>query len=434
MRVEFKCILESSSKPPHIVSCLQKELSKTTWVSPSEDLPDDEPSVCDIQYEIIRREKSSCAASTHILKVNALEDDQYKVLNDALFHEHEENFVTLKDSFQISKINPIITSVRTARVDFFIYDAHIVYSMLPFISIHPPRPSVNLIRNALGKTLLEKFAAHKKARTTLPTLTDLIAYLDQPLPDDMKILVTQSEFDRFISNDVMEYYSKKQLETLLEVNENQSSFRILYEIVDKIIFGKPLWANPIENAYITFWDNNIRASIEFFFMEKMKTVNQFEIHEDLEGEEKFSASIEDPRAELENKLDWTYEATPYVLGYYAKGPSVTFVAMMRPLEMKGHPEIFDIINADQSSRVARLKNLERISNICWLFNHILSLWETVMKKSFFLLKIQSTNHENVVYLKPKGGYLIKEARKSFLNFPRDFLEKGVDKGFTKARC
>ncbi|CAG8596532.1 6452_t:CDS:2 [Paraglomus brasilianum] len=66
-------------------------------------LPDDEPSICDIQNEIVRREKLSCAASTIILEVKAPEGDQYKLLNDALFHEHEENFVNLKDSFAISK-------------------------------------------------------------------------------------------------------------------------------------------------------------------------------------------------------------------------------------------------------------------------------------------------------------------------------------------
>ncbi|CAG8511333.1 10985_t:CDS:2, partial [Paraglomus brasilianum] len=61
-----------------------------------EELSDDEPSVCDIQDEIVRKEKLSCAVSTIILEVKAPEGDQYNLLNDALFHEHEENFITFQ--------------------------------------------------------------------------------------------------------------------------------------------------------------------------------------------------------------------------------------------------------------------------------------------------------------------------------------------------
>jgi len=70
------------------------------------------------------------------------------------------------------------------------------------------------------------------------------------------------------------------------------------------------------------------------------------------GEEKQWSSTDDPRAELQNKLVWTYGHAPYVLGesiintlhvfryvrnldravagYYAIGPDVTFVALCPP--------------------------------------------------------------------------------------------------------
>ena len=80
-----------------------------------EKLPHDEPSIRDIQNEIVIKEKLPCAASAIILKIKAPEDDQYKLLNDALFHLHEENFVKLKDFFKISKSNPIIFSVYTGK-------------------------------------------------------------------------------------------------------------------------------------------------------------------------------------------------------------------------------------------------------------------------------------------------------------------------------
>ena len=46
-----------------------------------EKLPHDEPSIHDIQNEIVRREKLPCAASAIILKIKAPEDDQYKLSN-----------------------------------------------------------------------------------------------------------------------------------------------------------------------------------------------------------------------------------------------------------------------------------------------------------------------------------------------------------------
>ena len=183
------------------------------------------------------------------------------------------------------------------------------------------------------KRLLDNFTAHKKAKTLLPALEVLKDYINQPLPDDMKILVTQNEFDSFLSNDMRDYCSKEQLEALFKVSESKTSSRLLMEVVGKIVYGNPPPANSTETAYITFWDENIRAPIKFFYgndengesirdsNKHMSTLSQrpdygYILQEvcPFRGEEKSATSTEDPRAELRDKLDWTYESTPYILG------------------------------------------------------------------------------------------------------------------------
>ncbi|CAG8513272.1 10522_t:CDS:2 [Paraglomus brasilianum] len=119
-----------------------------------EDLPDDEPSVGDIQDEIINKERSSCAASTITLKVKAPEDDKYKLLDDALFQKHEENFFST-----VTKANKKRWTVNSAIPDAERNNVYFVDPMKESV------PLLDMIRRGEFVALYGARASGKSTRT-----------------------------------------------------------------------------------------------------------------------------------------------------------------------------------------------------------------------------------------------------------------------------
>jgi hypothetical protein len=75
-----------------------------------ENLPssEEEPSVSDIKQEIAKFYRLEFINVT--LQIRRSTDADYEVLNDDLFNNCGNNYVTLKDNFEITKNNPIIVN------------------------------------------------------------------------------------------------------------------------------------------------------------------------------------------------------------------------------------------------------------------------------------------------------------------------------------
>jgi len=85
-----------------------------------------------------------------------------------------------------------------------------------------------------------------------------------------------------------------------------------------------------ENAFISFWDKNVREILELLLPDGRSNRNSSQhtatrsLRPDyafllrrlcpFRGEEKGPDNIEDPRSELSDKLAWAYSPAPYVLG------------------------------------------------------------------------------------------------------------------------
>ena len=67
---------------------------------------EDEPSVSDIIKEIVK-EYTTLEAGNVTLRVKRPMDVDYEELNEALFNNCGNNYVTLKDNYGITKDNPI---------------------------------------------------------------------------------------------------------------------------------------------------------------------------------------------------------------------------------------------------------------------------------------------------------------------------------------
>ncbi|CAI2174151.1 9967_t:CDS:2 [Funneliformis geosporum] len=86
-------------------------------------------------------------------------------------------------------------------------------------------------------------------------------------------------------------------------------------------------------------------------------------------EKKSLINNDDPNAELRDKLDWIYDSAPYVLGYYANGPEVIFVAICKP-SFGNNPKVINIVKSNLNLRKDCILNLRRIINLSILIKSL----------------------------------------------------------------
>jgi hypothetical protein len=117
-------------------------------------------------------------------------------------------------------------------------------------------------------------------------------------------------------------------------------FRIDYEERAEglyALFYAGLTDNPpnhdaTENAFISFWDGNIRKIMQSLIPGGV-SIRDSNRHTStaaqrpdfgflylnvcpFRGEEKSPGNLDDPRAELNHKMTWTYDPAPYILGKF----------------------------------------------------------------------------------------------------------------------
>jgi hypothetical protein len=166
---------------------------------------------------------------------------------------------------------------------------------------------------------------------SLPAIKDLGHLLDQPLHERAKIPLDRYGFDALITG-------PNQLSDRIEPKDISALFRIDYReradglcrLISYALMENPPDDNATENAFILFWDSNIRKVMETLIPGGV-SIRDSNRHTSTKaqrpdfgflylnicpfrGEEKSSSNKDDPRDELVDKMTWIYDPAPYVLG------------------------------------------------------------------------------------------------------------------------
>jgi hypothetical protein len=102
-----------------------------------------------------------------------------------------------------------------------------------------------------------------KVKLELPSISELPAILDKPLPEDEKVPLTCVQFDNLLSGlmetrDICRTDDVKRLFRVTEEEIAMPLFLILYNAV----MDKPPPDDGTEASFISFWDRNIREILE----------------------------------------------------------------------------------------------------------------------------------------------------------------------------
>ncbi|CAG8645113.1 8587_t:CDS:2, partial [Paraglomus brasilianum] len=229
-------------------------------------------------------------------------------------------------------------------------------------------------------------ALRKRSSIQLPDASELHGIITQPLPQELKIPILQHEFNTFLSNDYQNPCLHDDLQTIFQVSDSNTAIALSYNVLSAAIIGNPPSNVMTEYNFVSFWDANIRKFIEAYFptgitirnsSQHMSTSGKrpdfgFIINTvcPFRGEEKAPNNPENPRAELVNKIDWTYDPVPYVIGYYAIGTILTYAAICRPRPRRNKPDVVTILTLDLRERRQRVKNLLVLINLCPIIEQV----------------------------------------------------------------
>jgi hypothetical protein len=177
-------------------------------------------------------------------------------------------------------------------------------------------------------TLLQNWV---KPILPLPALGDLATYIQGPLSEDNKIPLSDHAIMDLVSSQVnpRAMCSLSDVHQLFRSSEEEQA-DLLWTIVKTALTFPPPDSDSTESAFHGFWDNNIRVLLDVAITGKTirDSNNQtstallrpdFGVLIDgicvFRGEEKaLKYSGTHPRNELFQKLTWTYDPAPYVLG------------------------------------------------------------------------------------------------------------------------
>jgi hypothetical protein len=163
-------------------------------------------------------------------------------------------------------------------------------------------------------------------------LQNLCVHLQQPLAEDEKVPISQDQFD-WLSKipSSVEYpefaLSVEEAKTLFRVSEDECT-----RGVERILVGaieSNIHPSGSRNLFHGTWDNNISHILRLILPDSESVRNGtstspalkwpnygllIKNHCIVRGEEKGSESGGDPKRELLDKLRWTYQPLPYILG------------------------------------------------------------------------------------------------------------------------
>ncbi|KAG8981312.1 hypothetical protein FRB93_008736 [Tulasnella sp. JGI-2019a] len=228
----------------------------------------------------------------------------------------------------------------------------------------------------VGATLVQRWLTRHEG---LPHLCDLRTALDRPLPDDEKISLSSSDMEALMtdSSKLGDRVTRGDMEHLFIVSKHQVARRPL-ETFRRLIFQDAPLVDNTESSFIGFWDDNISNLMRLVFnhgrvirnsnQETSKHLSRpdfgFLLREVcvFRGKETQPGYAgKHPRVELIQKMAWTYDPAPYVLGCWAIGMEVTLCAIhpAAPEPIAITLGVFDL-----SLKINRIMHAIRMINIC----------------------------------------------------------------------
>jgi hypothetical protein len=166
-------------------------------------------------------------------------------------------------------------------------------------------------------------------KIALPTRMELSHFLDEPVSEENKFPLSHKHFDALLSPTLHDPCRQEDLELIFRLSETQKC-PTLDTFFYNAVFKGPPPDSGTESAFIVFWDRNVREILEVLVPQGNSIRNTshntstrasrpdygFLLNNvcAFRGEEKSPSNNEDPKAELSEKLVWTYGRAPYVLG------------------------------------------------------------------------------------------------------------------------
>jgi hypothetical protein len=179
----------------------------------------------------------------------------------------------------------------------------------------------------ISATLLRRWA---EPISPLPQLGDLAAYIEGPLEDDNKIPISHDIMNDLLSlQEPRSMCTPNEVQQLFRSSEDEKAGYILTIVSAALNFFPPA-SDSTENAFIVFWDMNIRNIVDAVITGRpIRDSNEMRstalMRPDFgflingicafRGEEKAPVFTgRHPKTELFEKLTWTYDPAPYILG------------------------------------------------------------------------------------------------------------------------
>ncbi|KDQ06280.1 hypothetical protein BOTBODRAFT_181740 [Botryobasidium botryosum FD-172 SS1] len=172
----------------------------------------------------------------------------------------------------------------------------------------------------------------KKSKTSLPDISELPAFLEQPLPENAKWLfppMSSTDSRTFTWGDIW---------TMWEIGS----------VLTRAVTAQPPPGAVTETSWTSFWDQQIREILMLFNLGGL-TVSAFS-----GGEETASDSKEDLGAKLADSMVWVYDPTPYLF------------------DSSNKPHIVDLTTCNLALAEGRFVNIRRLANLSLLLDPLIA--------------------------------------------------------------
>ncbi|RAL52209.1 hypothetical protein DM860_016058 [Cuscuta australis] len=217
---------------------------------------------------------------------------------------------------------------------------------------------------------------------TLPSLFELTWYLQEPPPEELRFPLRKDVY-----NDLP--HGKESFFTAC--NELLLDCRgITFDLLGSVMRSHPTLSDSSTDSFIGLWDDCVNRTLtkfcspEMVFVRRKSSSSLAETVQDQwpdvtafirsfclwRGEEtgRMREGQPDPSSTLVEKMTWTYEDLPYVLGYYAVGFHVTFCALSRFQDRIIRTDLYTVDLSTPSERMKALVPCWRIAGLLTLLS------------------------------------------------------------------
>jgi hypothetical protein len=181
--------------------------------------------------------------------------------------------------------------------------------------------------NAGPKNVTKEILAHWLPEVkSLPNATELRRFLDEPLHERAKIPLDRFAYECFITSvhETSDVIGRDDINMLFRIDDHERADGLCCTFY-LAIMDSPPGNYATEGTFVSFWDGNIRNIMETLIPAgtsiRDRPTSQHPNFGFLyfntcpfRGEETSPSNTRNPRAELADKMTWTYDPAPYVLG------------------------------------------------------------------------------------------------------------------------